>query len=190
MFQSAPSQEETQTKESMLLCEAVIEQHVSDSKQQQQHPSSSIDGRMTIDNKQRQVHSREERVNVSEDALEGVRRSVLSMTECNLSVLELCLAMPWLPRNSDKNFILQGADVCHNSVSSEELMLCADRAALRLLEDALFDACEKEGEEDMLDDLNLDDDSKLDNEDAERLNQNTLVATAKMRNKKKLKRAS
>lgn len=33
--------------------------------------------------------------------------------------------------------------------------MLGDRAYLRLLEDAMFDACEKEGEDEILDDLNI-----------------------------------
>ena len=91
----------------------------------------------------------EERVNVNSESIEGVRNAILSHWEDNLDVLEMLLNMPYLPRcrvsdseNKDQEDVL-------NSLSG--------RAFLRLLEDAMFDACEKEGEDEMLDDLNISD---------------------------------
>ena len=74
----------------------------------------------------------EERVRVEEDALEGTRRCIYSHAEDTLSVLELLVSLPYLPSNS-----------------------LAQRAKLRLLEDAMVDACERAGEDELLDDLSL-----------------------------------
>merc|ERR1712157_252770 len=78
----------------------------------------------------------EERFNVVPEPLEGVRKAIFSHCEDDLDALELLLNMPYLPRSNSP---------------------LAERAYLRLLEDALFDACEREGEDDILDDLNISD---------------------------------
>lgn len=74
----------------------------------------------------------EERYRSSEEGLEALRLSLFSHSECNTSVLQFLLDMPWMPRT-----------------------VLANRARLRLLEDAMVDACEKEGEDDLLEDLNI-----------------------------------
>ena len=82
----------------------------------------------------------EERVNVEDNVLEGIRTAILSQLESNLDVLELLLGLPYLPRH------------CTSNVDIAKL---ANRAYLRLLEDGMFDACEREGEDDLLDDLQI-----------------------------------
>eukprot|EP00429_Kryptoperidinium_foliaceum_P020225 CAMPEP_0176032692 /NCGR_PEP_ID=MMETSP0120_2-20121206/16139_1 /TAXON_ID=160619 /ORGANISM="Kryptoperidinium foliaceum, Strain CCMP 1326" /LENGTH=277 /DNA_ID=CAMNT_0017366011 /DNA_START=59 /DNA_END=893 /DNA_ORIENTATION=+ len=88
----------------------------------------------------------EERVTVSEDICEGIRRSVWSSAESPLDVIEVLLNLPFLPTTehtaSDKD----------SAVMTTTL---ANRAKLRLLEDAMCDACEKEGEDELLDDLKI-----------------------------------
>lgn len=81
----------------------------------------------------------EERVNVEDGVLEGIRTAILSHLESNLDVLELLLGLPYLPRHCTNNDIAK----------------LASRAYLRLLEDGMFDACEREGEDDILDDLQI-----------------------------------
>jgi hypothetical protein len=94
----------------------------------------------------------EERVNVEEGTLQGIKNAIFSQSEDNLDVLEILLNMPYLPRlsssassNNDKG----------DAISNQWPSKLADRAYLRLLEDAMFDACEKEGEDELLDDLNI-----------------------------------
>ena len=105
----------------------------------------------------------EERVDVSEDALEAIHRAILSHTDCNLTVLEMILSMPWIPCSSHgtvSGSVASSWNTCltdTSAMSSRYLQGARDRAVLRLLEDALFDACEREGEEEMLDDLTLHD---------------------------------
>ncbi|KAL7538083.1 hypothetical protein ACHAXR_008283, partial [Thalassiosira sp. AJA248-18] len=94
----------------------------------------------------------EERVNVHEDSLQGIRNAIFSHTE-NLDVLELLLSMPYFPPSASA---CRSADP-DMSTTKTQLSVMAKRAYLRLLEDAMFDACEKEGEEDLLDELNISD---------------------------------
>ena len=89
----------------------------------------------------------EERVDVSEDALEGIRRAVLSQLDDNTSVLDLLLAFPYL--------INTQIDVRKDSKGNDINLQLGHRAILRLLEDACIDACEKEGEDELLDDLRI-----------------------------------
>jgi len=87
----------------------------------------------------------EERVISSTDSIGGLKTLLFSFMESNIEVLEFLLHLPYLPREK------QGASL----KPSREL---GERVALRLLEDAMLDECEKEGEDDMLEDLNLSDD--------------------------------
>jgi hypothetical protein len=76
----------------------------------------------------------EERVTVSEDVCEAIQRAVWPMAESPLEVVDLLLNLPFLPTT---------------------LTPLANRAKLRLLEDALCDACEKEGDDDLLEELQI-----------------------------------
>ena len=80
-------------------------------------------------------------------------------SEDNLDVLEIVLNMPYLPRGSFSSGGggEEGADptVVLDATTSSALCELAQRAYLRLLEDAMFDACEREGEDELLDDLNI-----------------------------------
>ena len=82
----------------------------------------------------------EERVNVEDGVLEGIRTAILSHLESNLDVLELLLSLPYLPRHC---------------TSKKDIAKLANRAYLRLLEDGMLDECEREGEDDILDDLQI-----------------------------------
>lgn len=78
----------------------------------------------------------EERVLCEETTIEGVRRVVLSSSESSsLDVLEAILYLPFLPENYTK---------------------LASRAKLRLLEEAMCNACEQEGEDELVSDLDID----------------------------------
>lgn len=91
------------------------------------------------------VKELEERVDVSEDALEGIRRAVLSQLDDNTSVLDLLLAFPYL--------INTQAETRNYGKGNAIPLQLGHRAILRLLEDACIDACEKEGEDELLEDL-------------------------------------
>jgi hypothetical protein len=85
----------------------------------------------------------EERVHVSEDVSEAIKRAVWSSAETPLDVIELVLNLPCLPTTTtDKSHIMTTTPL-------------ANRAKLRLLEDAMVDACEKEGEDDLIEDLKI-----------------------------------
>lgn len=110
----------------------------------------------------------EERVNVDESVLDGIRSAIYSHAEDNLDILELLLNMPYLPRivggltfPNSNDLKGQGGEEGEdtNEIPPDTTMTIinelAQRAYLRLLEDALFDACEKEGEDELLDDLTI-----------------------------------
>mmetsp|Transcript_14771 Transcript_14771/g.26503 ORF Transcript_14771/g.26503 Transcript_14771/m.26503 type:complete len:321 (-) Transcript_14771:2366-3328(-) len=89
-------------------------------------------------------HILEERADVSETAAEAIRRSVWSSAESSLDVVEVMLAFPSLPGTSHKSDI--------TTITTTPL---ANRAKLRLLEDAMLDECEKEGEGELIEDLKI-----------------------------------
>jgi hypothetical protein len=90
----------------------------------------------------------EERVYVSEDALEGLRRGLFSQMESSIFAMELLLAMPYLPQRSP----------CENLDERNEKKLevmLSERVVMRVLEDVMVNECEKEGEDDLLSDLSI-----------------------------------
>lgn len=139
--------------------------------------SSNIDEGITLcealiqRNRATQSLELEERVNVDESILDGVRSAIYSHAEDNLDVLELLLNMPYLPRiaggfifplcNNAKGRGGEVGDPVSSSFTPDDATTMtiinelAQRAYLRLLEDAMFDACEKEGEDELLDDLTI-----------------------------------
>lgn len=86
----------------------------------------------------------EERVAVVEDVCEAIKRAVWSSAESPLDVVEIILQMPFLPTTEHKS-----------EATTIAVTQLANRAKLRLLEDAMCDACEKEGDGEMLDDLKI-----------------------------------
>lgn len=97
----------------------------------------------------------EERVNVSDPVAEGVRRAIFSSSVSVLDLVEVLINLPLLPCGQ------------HQKSLSTTTPL-ADRAKLQLLEDAMLDQCEKEGEDDLIEELNIaDDDTKKPEEEEE-----------------------
>ena len=138
--------ERTHVTRGLPLCEALIQQSKSSSR-------AGISDTQTIG--ANGGYELEERVNVDEVSLEAIRKAILSHADGNLDVLELLLSMPYLPR---PGFAGDGCtDNSDQSTYSKALHSMAERAYLRLLEDAMFDACEKEGEDELLGDLNISD---------------------------------
>lgn len=107
----------------------------------------------------------EERVDVTDSVAEGLRRGLFSSAESSLDVAELLLSLPILPGTAHR------------------ILDCplADRAKLRLLEDAMFDACEREGEDEIIDDLKISSQDKSE--------PFTAVPTVEAREKKSTKRS-
>jgi hypothetical protein len=84
----------------------------------------------------------EERVWTNSDLAEGIRRSIWNSAEAPIDVLEFVIQyLPLLP--------------CVHSVELKQTTSLADRAVLRLLEDAMCEACDREGEEEVLQDLHI-----------------------------------
>jgi hypothetical protein len=98
--------------------------------------------------------SLEERVHVSDPVAEGVRRAIFSASTSVLDLVEVLINLPLLPCGQ------------HQKLVSNTTPL-ADRAKLRLLEDAMLDQCEKEGEDDLIEELNIADDTKNQQEEEE-----------------------
>jgi hypothetical protein len=89
----------------------------------------------------------EERVDVSDIVAEGVRRAVFSASTSVLDLVEVLINLPFLPCGQHKKSVLTTTPL-------------ADRAKLRLLEDAMLDQCEKEGEDGLMEELNIAGDTK------------------------------
>jgi hypothetical protein len=75
----------------------------------------------------------EERVWMDQDLLESIKRSIYSQASSVMDVVELVASFPYLAN---------GCPLGH-------------RAKLRLLEDAMLDACEREGDDNLIDELSL-----------------------------------
>lgn len=82
----------------------------------------------------------EERVHCNEVIVEAVRRAVFSTAESPLDVFDFVVSLPFLPCTVHKLAATTGL---------------ADRAKLRLLEDAMYDACEQEEEDEMVKGLDI-----------------------------------
>lgn len=92
--------------------------------------------------------SLEERVDLADAVAEGIRRAVFSQAESSLDVVEVLLTLPFLPGSAHHDIVEENDNPTINCP-------LADRAKLRLLEDAMCDACEREGEDEILDDLKI-----------------------------------
>ena len=84
-----------------------------------------------------------ERVSCSETTAEAIRRCIFPTADAPIDVFDIVCCLPILPCAS------------HHTMLSETTAL-ADRAKLRMLEDAMYDACENEGEEELVDELQID----------------------------------
>ena len=90
----------------------------------------------------------EERVHWNESTVETIQHAIFSQAESTLEVLELILSFPFLPTSSTtQNNVSLDVGRTVDSLSGTSYYL-ARRAKLRLLEDAMFDACEKEEDDD------------------------------------------
>ena len=98
------------------------------------------------DNNNSNGHSQlEERVFCNEETAEAIRRAVYSTAPNGpIDVFDLVCALPLLPT---------------------QLTGLANRAKLRLLEDAMYDACENEGEEEIVHGLKLEQQQPVDDSD-------------------------
>ena len=83
----------------------------------------------------------EERVDVSQIAAEILRRALWPSTTSSLDVVEVMFSLPSLP--------------CRSNDRVTTTTRLANRAKLRLLEDAMLDECEKEGEDQLIEDLSI-----------------------------------
>jgi hypothetical protein len=88
----------------------------------------------------------EERVSISEEGCEGIKRAMWPTAESTLDVVDLLVNLPFLPTTTTTTT---------TTTTKCTTTTLANRAKLRLLEDAMCDACEKEGEEELLEELQI-----------------------------------
>jgi len=91
----------------------------------------------------------EERVDVSETVAEALRRALWSSTRSSLDIVEVILALPSLPCQNCANYSTT------TTTTTPSTTRLANRCKLRLLEDAMLDECEKEGEDQLIEDLSI-----------------------------------
>lgn len=115
----------------------------------------------------------EQRVNVESDILEAVRRASFSHMETNIDLISLLVELPWLSSSE----VLDCYTLTGNEEIANELF---ERAALYLLEDALVDECDREGESELLYDLTIDEESDVADEDSSKYDNHVIK---KMRGK-------
>ena len=100
----------------------------------------------------------EERVTISEDVCEGIHRAVWSRAEAStLDVVDLLVNLPFLPTTTTTRTPATTSTTATRptTTTTTSTTTLANRAKLRLLEDAMCDACEKEGEEELLEELQI-----------------------------------
>jgi hypothetical protein len=115
----------------------------------------------------------EERVDVSETVAESVRRALWSLADSSLDVIEVILALPSLPGTSHKDLI-------------DTTTTLANRAKLRLLEDAMLDECEKEGEGELIRELTIE--QKEGQDDKEQYSNHRMTEASHKKKKSRSKR--
>ena len=168
------NQHRSEVPDKLILCHSSIHQSVG--------KASHIGGVQSLKgDKSNSVDTLEERVVVSENSVKGIQRIFFACdddeTDAYLTVMEFLLSMPYLPRKNvfQRNDIISQirlstsqqveflskqsdavklieniTDICKDLIPS-----IAERVYLRLLEDAMLDACEMEGNDDILDDLHI-----------------------------------
>ena len=94
----------------------------------------------------------EERVDVSDTVAETLRRALWSSTKSPLDIVDMILVLPSLPCHNSAAANSSSSTTTSSSTCTTRL---ANRAKLRLLEDAMLDECEKEGEDQLIDDLSI-----------------------------------
>jgi hypothetical protein len=81
----------------------------------------------------------EERVYCAEPVAEGIRRAILSCADSSLDVFDFVCQLPFLSSESNDG----------------GLSSLADRARLRILEEATYDACDNEPDDELVEDLRI-----------------------------------
>jgi len=114
----------------------------------------------------------EERVDVSEVAAETLRRALWPSTTSSLDVVEVILALPSLPCRST------------DGLATNTTRL-ANRARLRLLEDAMLSECEKEGDEQLIEDLAISKTIKSDGDQKELTHEDNTPTRQKIKKSKR-----
>jgi hypothetical protein len=126
----------------------------------------------------------EERVDVSDTVAETLRRALWSSTKSPLDVVDMILVLPSLPCHNS-------AATCSSSTttsSSTCTTRLANRAKLRLLEDAMLDECEKEGEDQLIDDLSISPNATTSPDKCKEGTEESTTSSNRKRKKKKSKK--
>jgi hypothetical protein len=87
----------------------------------------------------------EERVHTDGTVAEAIRRCVWSTNHEMMDIFDLLLQLPWLPTTTTTTTRNSST---HDNTDQAAVTLLANRLQLRLLEDAMVDACEHDDDED------------------------------------------
>ena len=157
----------TNDKSENLLCEVFIQRTANEVEVIVEKDTSST-GKTTKPD----ISNLEEKVFVSSDLLEALKRSLFSQFDSNISVMDFLLEMPYVPKKMELSKSLVGNKSersLHCPFKENDLTeMVSRRVHLRVLEDVAIDECEKEGENDLLSDLSLTDRTDSDDEIAEK----------------------
>jgi hypothetical protein len=111
---------------------------------------------------QASIREGEERFVTEETVAEGIRRALWNTSSStSMDVMEFVLRyLPLLPVNNDNNDNNDNKSHANTTTTASTslplpLRLMAERAQMRLLEDALYDACENEGDEELVESLEI-----------------------------------
>jgi hypothetical protein len=128
----------------------------------------------------------EERVDVSDTVAETLRRALWSSTKSPLDIVDMILVFPSLPCHNHNSAAANSSSTTTSSSTCTTRL--ANRAKLRLLEDAMLDECEKEGEDQLIDDLSISPDATTSPDKCKEEKEESTESSNQKRKKKKSKK--
>ena len=152
----------------------------------------------SMDTKHEQSYHNEERVYCDETIGEAIRRTIYSSSDSVLDIVDILFRLPYLPC-TDSHAVTTtttptsgGHDGTATTTTTTTTKL-ADRVRLRLLEEATYDVCDNEPDEEIVDDLSIKDnnhhkDYDDDTDDVNEARNNDTSHAVPSRKNKKMKR--
>jgi hypothetical protein len=122
----------------------------------------------------------EERVYCDEIIGEAIRRTIYSSSDSILDIVDILFRLPYLPCITDS--------ATGNDLGTTTATKLADRVRLRLLEEATYDACDNEPDDEIVDDLSIKDNQNDDNDVDDGKSKKDISIAGVSRKNKKMKR--